>query len=44
MKLEKGHLFFFITFTIGYGLLLVTDWKIALGIFLIHWYINVDMK
>jgi len=44
IKLAKGHWFLFVLYMTGYGLLLFTDWKIALGVFLIHWYVNIDIE
>lgn len=36
----------FLTFVglVGYGLLISSDWKVALGVFLIHWHINGEIS
>jgi len=44
MKLKKGNPVFVIYFTIGYGMLVISDWKIAVGVFFIHWYMNIKVE
>lgn len=43
--MKKSNLVFNLALqTIGYILLFVANWKIAIGIFLIHWAINSKIK
>lgn len=43
-KLKRRLWSFAILFCFGYGLLIVTDLKIAIGVFLIHWYATITME
>jgi hypothetical protein len=43
--MKKAKLIINILFELaGYGFLFAVDWKVALGVFFIHWQINMDCK
>jgi hypothetical protein len=29
---------------VGYGVLIYVDWRVALGVFLCHWAINIECR
>lgn len=38
------HILMFGLAILGYGILIVINWKLALGVFLINWAINLEQR